>query len=98
MGILIDMNCPAFQDQLFSLEKVEQRAFLNTLRKVKQLSWETLYADKGIRWELITSKKTSKGFSLYSFRFSQKYRGLAYREGDYLVLIDLSPDHDSAYI
>ncbi|AIL64805.1 hypothetical protein NOVO_02050 [Rickettsiales bacterium Ac37b] len=96
--ILLDMNYPKFQEQLFSLEKVEQRALLNTLKKIKLLRWETLYSDKGIRWELITSKQTSKGNNLYSFRFSQKYRGTAYRDGDYMVLLGLFPDHDGAYI
>ena len=95
--ILIDMNYPAFQDQLFALEKLEQRAFLNTLRKIKQLSWDALYMDKGIRWELITSKKTEQGNALYSFRFSQKYRGVAYRDGQYMILLHIFPDHDSAY-
>jgi hypothetical protein len=96
--VLIDMNYPNFQEQLFSLEKVEQRALLNTLGKIKQLSWEALYLDKGIRWELIASKKTAQGNSLYSFRFSQKYRGVAYRDGKYLVLLSLHPNHDEAYL
>lgn len=95
--ILLDMNYPAFQEQLFSLEKLEQRALLNTLRKIRQLGWEELYKDKGIRWELITSKTTSKGNNIYSFRFSQKYRGTVYRDEDYLVLLALFTDHDSAY-
>ncbi len=95
--ILIDMNIPDFQDQLFSLEKIEQRALLNTLRKMKKLTWDSLYLDKGIRWELITSRKTKMGSALYSFRFSKKYRGIAYRADQYIVLLDLCPDHDSAY-
>jgi len=78
--ILLDMNYPAFQEQLFSLEKIEQHTLLSTLKKIKQLSGDQLYKDKGIRWELITSKITSKGNNIYSFRFSQKYRGTAYRE------------------
>ena len=92
------MNYPEFQKQLFALEKNEQRALLNTLKKIMQLTWGTLYMDKGIRWELITSKKTVKGNNLYSFRFSQKYRGTAYRDGEYLVLLGLFPDHDTAYM
>jgi hypothetical protein len=95
--ILLDINYPAFQEQLFSLEKHEQRALLNTLKKLKQLNWESLYLDKGIRWELITSKLTSKGNNLYSFRFSQKYRGTAYRDENYLVLLNIFVDHDGAY-
>ena len=95
--ILLDMNYPIFQQQLFALEKLEQRACLNSLKKIKQLSWEELYKDKGIKWELITSKKTLQGNNLYSFRFSQKYRGTAYRDGNYLVLLNLFTNHDSAY-
>ena len=95
--ILLDMNSPIFQEQLLDLEKLEQRASLNSLRKIKQLTWEELYRDKGIRWELITSKRTSQGNNLYSFRFSQKYRGVAYRDGKYLALLSICVDHDSAY-
>jgi hypothetical protein len=95
--ILLDMNYSDFQNNLFKLEKNEQRALLNTLDKIKKLSWEQLYHDKGIRWELISSKKTKDDRNLYSFRFSQKYRGTAYRNGSYLVLIGLFPDHDGAY-
>jgi hypothetical protein len=95
--ILLDMNYPDFQKQLFALEKLEQSALLNTLRKIKQLTWDELYLDKGIRWELITSYKTKKGHNLYSFRFAQKYRGTAYRDDNYLVLLSLFVDHDGAY-
>lgn len=95
--ILLDMNNPHFQKQLFGLEKNEKLALLNSLGKMSQLSWEQLYKDKGIRWELINSMKTPKGKNIYSFRFSQKYRGLAFREENYLVLVDLFVDHDGAY-
>lgn len=94
--VLIDMNNRQFQDVLFNLEKIEQRALLNTLRKISKLSWEELYQDKGIRWELITSE-TSEDINAYSFRFSQKYRGTGYRNGNYLMLLNLFVDHDGAY-
>lgn len=94
--ILIDLNNRNFQSSLFNLEKLEQRALLNTLRKISQLSWEELYIDQGLNWELIISKN-SKNINTYSFRFSRKYRGTAYRESDYLVLLDLFVDHDGAY-
>lgn len=94
--VLIDMNNRYFQDVLFNIEKIEQRALLNTLRKISKLNWEELYKDKGIRWELITSE-TSEDINTYSFRFSQKYRGTAYRNGNYLMLLNLFVDHDGAY-
>ena len=94
--ILLDMNTPRFQKQLFNLEKVEQRALLNTLDKIIKLDWNSFYQDKGIKWELIISE-TSETIKTYSFRFSQKYRGIAYRDDDYLVLLDLFVNHDEAY-
>jgi hypothetical protein len=94
--ILLDMNTPRFQKQLFSLEKAEQRSLLNTLDKIIKLSWNNFYQDKGIRWEIIISE-TSETIKTYSFRFSKKYRGIAYRDGDYLVLLDLYVNHDGAY-
>jgi len=33
----------------------------------------------------------------HSFRFSQKYRGTAYRNGNYLMLLNLFVDHDGVY-
>lgn len=95
--ILLNMNQEEFQKQLFKLEKQEQIALLNTLEKIKKLNWEQLYRDKGIRWEQINSAKNQLLENLYSFRFSQKYRGTAYREGDYMVLVGLFPNHDGAY-
>lgn len=35
--ILLDLNYPEFQEQLFSLEKHEQRALLNTLKKTQSI-------------------------------------------------------------
>ncbi len=68
--VFIDMNHPGFQEQLFNLEKVEQRALLNTLRKMKQLTWDSLYLDKGIRWELITSNLHSRDLRSNSVNFT----------------------------
>jgi hypothetical protein len=34
---------------------------------------------------------------LYSFRISQVFRAVAYREGLGLRILTLHPDHDSAY-
>jgi hypothetical protein len=96
-SIKIDMNSPYFQQELFELEKPEQLALLRTLKKISQLSWQNLYADQGLKWETILSKSTKNGERIYSFRFSQKYRATAFREGDFLRLLTLHVDHDSAY-
>ena len=67
-----------------------------TITVAIKLSWNDFYQDKGIKWELIISE-TSETIKTYSFRFSQKYRGIAYRDGDYLVLLDLYVNHNGAY-
>jgi hypothetical protein len=95
--IKIDMNNPTFQTDFFDLEKTEQMAMIKTLKKIRQLQWLDLYTDSGLKWEAIVSKQTKTGERIYSFRFSQKYRATALREGDFLRLLTLHSDHDSAY-
>lgn len=95
--IKIDMNNPDFQRNLFALEKIEQLALINTLKKISQLDWDQLYADHGLKWEEIISKRSSLGYKIYSFRFSKKYRATALRQDHFLRLLTLHPDHDSAY-
>jgi len=95
--VAIDMNTVEFQQSMFKLEKVEQRTLLNTLHKMSQLTWGDLYVDKGIRWEEIIGKKSETGQCLYSFRFSRKYRGVAYRKENSCILLETFPDHDGAY-
>lgn len=95
--IKIDLNNPQFQQDLFALEKVEQLALIKTLRKISQLSWPDLYSDNGLKWEAISSKQSVSGERIYSFRFSQKYRATALRQDNFLRLLTLHTDHDSAY-
>ncbi len=91
------MNNPDFQSDLFSLEKNEQVALIRTLKKIRQLSWQEVYADNGLHWEAILSKQAKSGERIYSFRFSQKYRATALRQADFLRILALHTDHDSAY-
>lgn len=95
--ILIDMNNPAFQKDLFALDKNDQLTLIRVLKKISQLTWNELYKDQGLKWELIISKTTKNNDRIYSFRFSQKYRALALIEESYLRLLTLHTDHDSAY-
>jgi hypothetical protein len=95
--ILLDLNNPIFQQSLFTLPKPEALSTLKILRKISQLTWEQLYKDQGLKWELIHSKKGQQGERLYSLRITQKCRAIAVREGDYLRLLSLHSDHDSAY-
>jgi hypothetical protein len=95
--VLIDLNNPVFQQDLFNLPKPESLAVLKTLKKISQLTWQQLYEDQGLKWELIYSKQGKTGEKLYSFRITQKCRGVATRETDYLRVLSIHYDHDSAY-
>lgn len=95
--IKIDMNQPDFQRDFFDLEKTEQVALIKTLGKIRKLHWSDLYSDKGLNWEAILSKQTKLGDRIYSFRFSKKYRATALRQDNFLRLLTLHVDHDSAY-
>lgn len=95
--VKIDMNNPEFQCDFFGLGKNEQIALINTLKKIQKMSWAALYSDHGLKWETLLSKATSTGDRIYTFRFSQKYRATALRDGKFLRLMTLHIDHDSAY-
>ncbi len=95
--IKIDMNNPEFQKDLFALEKNNQLVLIKVLKKISHLTWDELYRDQGLKWEVIVSKITKNKHQIYSFRFSQKYRALALREESYLRLLTLHTDHDSTY-
>ena len=93
----LDLNSPVFQRQLFALESRQQRAVLNTLRKISSMTWGQVYRDPGLRWEAILSRTGPGGGRLYSLRVGKAFRAVAFREGDWLRILTLHPDHDSAY-
>ena len=96
--VRLDLNNPVFQENLFGLQKPEPLAALDTLRKIRQLTWPELYRDKGLRWEKIQSVKPPEGIdALYSLRITQARRCTAYRDGDFLRLLTIAPDHDGTY-
>jgi hypothetical protein len=95
--ISLDLNNPVFQRKLFNLTKNDQRRILNTLRKLVAMTWQQVYSDNGLKWELILSQRGPGDNKLYSFRISKGFRGVAYRDGSWLRLLSLHPDHDSAY-
>ncbi len=96
-SVRLDLNNPVFQRQLFNLPKSDQHNILNTLRKLANMIWPQVYADHGLKWEAILSKKGPGSKKLYSFRVGKGFRGVAYRDGAWLRLLSLHPDHDSTY-
>jgi hypothetical protein len=95
--VLLDLNNPIFQETWFSLDRPETLAVIATLRKIRQLDWEQLYRDHGLRWEAILSGSGPTGQRIYSLRITQRVRAVAYRDGQFLRFLSLHPDHDSAY-
>lgn len=96
-NILLDLNYPKFQEELFNLEKVEQTAFLKTCKKLRQTNWVMIYKDRGLKWEEITTKRTTSGDKVFSIRFSQKYRATVTRSENFMIFMTIHVDHDSAY-
>jgi hypothetical protein len=96
--VRLDLNNPLFQEQLLSLQKNERHAALDTLNKIRKLTWNQLYRDQGIKWEKITSIKPPAGIdAVYSLRISQSRRATAHRDGDFIRLLTIAPDHDATY-
>lgn len=96
--VRLDLNNPVFQDNLLSLQKPERHAALETLAKLRRLTWSQVYRDNGFKWEKITSIKAPPGITaIYSLRITQSRRATAYRDGDFIRLLTIAPDHDSTY-
>ena len=96
--IRLDLNNPVFQENLFGLQKPERNASIDTLRKIWLLSWGQLYRDNGLKWEKVVSVKPPKGVdAIYSLRITQSRRCTAYRDGDFMRLLTVAPEHDSTY-
>jgi hypothetical protein len=95
--IRLDLNSPAFQDVLFRLAAAELKQVVASLGRLRELEWNALYRHTGYQWEHINHLKGPGGVKVYSFRLSQKIRAIGYRDGDFLRLVSLHLDHDSAY-
>ena len=96
--VKLDLNYSDFQDSLFSLNKQERKAVLDTFNKRRKLTWDQVYRDQGLKWEKLSSIKPPSGIkAIYSLRITRSRRATAYREQDFLRFLTISPDHDSTY-
>lgn len=95
--IRLDLNSPEFQDVFFRLQAGELKRVVASLRRLRELDWNSLYGHTGFRWEALEHLTAPNGAKVYSLRLSQRIRAIAFRDGDFLRLISLHPDHDSAY-
>ena len=96
--VRLDLNNPVFQETLFNLQKAERHAAVDTLKKVRQLTWSQVYRDNGLKWGKITSVKPPLGIdAIYSMRITQSRRATAWRDGEFMRMLTVAPDHDSTY-
>lgn len=96
--VRLDLNNPVFQENLLSLQKPERHAALETLNKLRRMTWNQVYRDSSLKWEKIISVKPPAGVSaIYSLRITQSRRATAFRDGGFIRLLTIAPDHDSAY-
>lgn len=96
--VRLDLNNPVFQENLLTLQKTERHTALDTLNKLRRMTWNQVYRDNGLKWEKIASVKSPDGIdAVYSLRITQSRRATAYREGDFIRLLTISSDHDSTY-
>ncbi len=95
--VRLDLNNPQFQDAFFTLETAELQQVAASLRRLRQMDWESVYSHSGLNWEALDHIRTPNGAKACSLRLSRKIRAIGYRDGDFLRLVSLHPDHDSAY-
>jgi hypothetical protein len=96
--VILDLNNQTFQENLFSLQKTERHAALDTLSKIRQLTWQQVYRDKGLKWEKIFSVRAPQAIdAVYSLRITQSRRATAFRDGPYMRMLTAAADHDSTY-
>jgi hypothetical protein len=94
----LDLNNPIFQENLLTLQKAERHSAVETLNKLRQMTWNQVYRDSGLKWEKIASIAPPAGIAaLYSLRISQSRRATAYRDGDFIRFLTIAPDHDATY-
>lgn len=96
--VRLDLNNPIFQENLLTLQKPERLAALDTLGRLRQMTWSQVYRDKGLNWEKILSVRPPADVdAIYSLRITQSRRATAYRDGDFIRLLTVAPDHDTTY-
>jgi hypothetical protein len=89
--VRLDLNNPVFQEHLSCLQKQDRNAAIDTLRKIRLLTWGQLYRDNGLKWEKIVSVKPPHGIdAIYSMRITQSRRCTAYRDGDFMRFLTVA--------
>lgn len=97
-NVQLDLNNEVFQKNWLELDKSERDRVTDTLRKLRQLSWDQVYRDQGLKWEKVASVKPPQGVdAIYTLRITRSRRATAYRDGNFLRFLTIAQDHDAAY-
>ena len=97
-SVQLDLNNPVFQENWLNLDKQERSRVTDTLKKLRQLTWNQVYRDQSLKWEKVASLQPPKGIdAIYTLRITQSRRATAYRDGNFMRLLTIAPDHDAAY-
>ena len=97
-NVKLDLNSEAFQRTWLGLDKQERNRVTDTLRKLRQLTWDQVYRDAGLKWEKVASVKPPPDVdAIYTLRITQARRATAFRQGEFMCLLSIAPDHDAAY-
>ena len=105
--VKLDMEFEGLSDQIASLEKTHCDSVLDALEafqmKVEKYTWDQLRKQSakgkgksGFNIEPL-NQYTAGGEQVSTIRISQKIRGHFARKDEYMILISIHPDHDSAY-
>ena len=72
--VLLDLNYPAFQSELFELDAPELKKIIKIFKKLRGMSWNDVFKDRGLKWE---APKSTPG--KFTIRRSQSYRAIVVR-------------------
>lgn len=96
--VQLDLNNETFQERWLGLDKSERERVTDTLRKIRQLTWDQLYRDPGLKWEKISSVTPPLGIdAVYSLRITKSRRATAIRQGNFMRFLTIELDHDATY-
>ena len=97
-NVQLDVNHEIFQETWFRLDKDERYRVLETLSKIRKLTWDQVYRDPGLKWEKIVSVAPPRGVdAIYSLRVTRSRRATALRDGNFMRFLTVEPDHDATY-
>ncbi|MDP1607541.1 MAG: hypothetical protein Q8L93_13045 [Rhodocyclaceae bacterium] len=68
--VLLDLNYPGFQSELFDLDASEAKKVFKTFKKLANMTWNEVFRDHGLKWE---APKSVPG--KFTIRLSQSCRG-----------------------